>query len=176
MEIPGLGEVNFDTDYGCYISQPIAVPVLGGKRCRIVVEDYENDRRKAEFHEAIANFLKVSPTVLTEAGPHLFRYYEDCRADWDSDDEEFVEIPSPDDAWRHVRLGSEAIVSRRPYGDKGIYISLTCKCAWEPEHGLQVVFKNGLQVCKVGPYDGHVTNADAYGDIKLDTVVYVARG
>lgn len=176
MEIPGLGEVSFDADYGCYRSQPIPVAVLGGKRCTILVEDYNDDRRKAEVHEAIANFLRISPAALQESGPHVFRYYEDCREDWDPDNEELVEILSPAEVWRHVRLGSEPIVSRRPYGDKGIYVSLTCRCEWEPEHGLQIVFKNGLQVCKVGPYDGHVTNADAYGDRKLEGVVYVARG
>jgi hypothetical protein len=42
----------------------------------------------------------------------------------------------------------------------------------EPEHGLQVVFQNGLRVNKVGPYDGHLTNSDAYGDDNLEQAVY----
>ena len=41
-----------------------------------------------------------------------------------------------------------------------------------PEYDLQIVFKNGLRVNKVGPYDGHVTNADAYADDSLEDVVF----
>lgn len=44
--------------------------------------------------------------------------------------------------------------------------------SWEPEHGLQLVFENGLTVCKVGPYDGHNTNAHAYADASLLNVVF----
>jgi len=36
------------------------------------------------------------------------------------------------------------LITRRAYGDKGIYVSLECGCDWEHEHGLQIVFKNGL--------------------------------
>jgi hypothetical protein len=63
-------------------------------------------------------------------------------------------------------------VTRRAYGDRGIYISLECECEWEEEHGLQIVFKNGLRVNKVGPYDGHVTHSDAYADKSLEDVIY----
>lgn len=44
--------------------------------------------------------------------------------------------------------------------------------SWEPEHGLQLVVEDGLRVCKVGPYDGHVTQALASGDPGLLGVVY----
>jgi hypothetical protein len=64
------------------------------------------------------------------------------------------------------------MVSRRAYGDKGVYVSIECNCDWEPEHGLQIVLKNGSEVTKVGPYDGHLTNSDAYADSTLEGVVY----
>jgi hypothetical protein len=64
------------------------------------------------------------------------------------------------------------MVSRRPYGDELIYISLACAGDWEREHGLQVVFKQGLLVNKVGPFDGHLTNSDAYANKELEDVIY----
>ena len=64
------------------------------------------------------------------------------------------------------------MVSRRPYGDRAAYVSLECGCDWEEEHGLQIVFKEGLHVNMVGQYDGHLTNADAYGDGRLENVIY----
>jgi len=146
------------------------VSVLGGKRCRIVVEGYNEDPRKDDFHVAIASFLSIDSSVLEAAEGHVFQYYQDCKGAWE--DDEAVEIESPGDVWDHVQLGSEPVVSRRPYGDEGIYISLECNCDWEEEHGLQIVFKNGQRVNKIGPYDGHLTNSDAYGNADLEDVIY----
>jgi hypothetical protein len=66
-------------------------------------------------------------------------------------------------------------VRRRPYADKGIYISVECGCEWEQEHGLQIVLKSGLKVNKLGGYDGHFTNSDAFDDEGLEHVIYPAR-
>ena len=170
MEVPGLGVVTKDAQFDWYYSQAMPVPVLDGKLCRIVVGGYDDDPRKEEFHSAIANFLRISPSVLKEAEPYVFRYYQNCNSNWAPDDEEFVAIESPSDVWHHVQLGSEPMVSRRAYGDKGIYVSLECNCDWEPEHGLQIVFKNGLRVNKVGSYDGHLTNSDAYAKDDLESI------
>jgi hypothetical protein len=148
------------------------VPVLGGKACWIVVSGYDDDPRKDEFHTAIANFLRIPPSVLKEAESYVFRYYQNCNSNWEPDDNEYVSIESPSDVWSHIQLGSEPNVRRRAYGDKGIYVSLECNCDWEPEHGLQIVFKNGLRVNKVGSYDGHVTNSDAYANDALEDVIY----
>ena len=148
------------------------VPVLGGKVCRIVVAGYDDDPRTDEFHVAIANFLRISPSVLTEAEPFVFRYYQNCNGNWEPNDGEFVAIESPADVWRHIGLGSEPMVRRRAFGEKGIYVSLECNCDWEPEHGLQIVFKDGLRINKLGPYDGHLTNSDAYANDDLEEVIY----
>jgi Domain of unknown function (DUF6985) len=169
MEVPSLGEVTKDDRFGWYYSKPIPVPMFGGKQCRIVLERYDEDERKEDFHVAIANFLSGSPTVLREADEALFRYYKDFEEWWLEDDNQPIK---PADAWQHVRLGSEPIVCRRPYGDKGIYISVECGCDWEEEHGLQLVLKNGLKVNKLGGYDGHLTNSDAFADDSLENVIY----
>ena len=175
MEIPGIGTVTKSKLYRWYCSQPVPVPVLGGKPCTFIVEGYDSDQNKDDFHTAIANFLRIGRSVLNEAAPHLFQYYQDCKEGMeydDDDDDEQVEISTPDDVWRFVHLGNEPMVTRRHHGDKGIYISLECGCDWEEEHGLQIVFKNGSQINKIGPYDGHLTNSDAYDDPSLENVIY----
>lgn len=177
MDIPGLGIVTKDSRFGWYYSQPMSIPVLRGQTCRMVVEGYDDDPNKDEIHVAIANFLSLPPAALEEAALHVFRYFQNCNDGmWEPDDDEFLVIESPSEVWRHVRLGDEPMVSRRHYGDRGIYVSLSCGCDWEEEHGLQIVFKNGLRVNKVGPYDGHLTNSDAYADNSLEDVVYRAFG
>ena len=90
----------------------------------------------------IANFRASERDLLNEAARHVFRYYEDMSRDRDRGDPEYVEA-APERIWEHVQLGSELHVSRRTSGDQAIYISLECNCDWEPEHGLQLVFKEG---------------------------------
>jgi hypothetical protein len=172
LEVPGLGVLTRNGDAG-HLSKTIRVPALG-RRCRVALEEYEGDPRPKDFHVAIANFFSRDRSVLTDAQRHVFRYYEDCRDHGGTDEKGFPRIPSPRDVWAHVRFGGELTVSRDD-GDKRVYVSLECSCDWEREHGLQLVFRNGLRITKVGPFDGHLTNAAARGKKGADNIVYRSR-
>lgn len=172
MNVPGLGEINKDERFGCYCSQPLVLAVLNGAECRVVLEGYDEDPNKAEYHVAIENLLSATPSVLREVEGLIYQYYLDIRSYYPENDEDFPRIASADEVWSLIQLGSEPVVSRRGYGDLGVYVSLECNCDWEPEHGLQIVFKDGNKVCKVGPYDGHLTNSDAFADQTLEHVIY----
>jgi hypothetical protein len=172
MEIPGLGAVSKDAELGWHYSKPIAVPILG-RKCQMVIEGYDEDTNKTEFHAAIQNFLSLDPAVLKEAESYIFQYYQDCLFNSKAfEQKQGAAIRNENEIWQQVRLGKQPMVTRRPYGDKAVYVSLECECDWDEEHGLQIVFKNGTKVSKVGPYDGHVTNSDAYGNESLENVVY----
>ncbi|MGK0365192.1 MAG: hypothetical protein ACI85O_002257 [Saprospiraceae bacterium] len=41
-------------------------------------------------------------------------------------------------------------VTRRHQSDKDIYLNIDCECEWEQEHGLQLVFRQGKQLTKIG--------------------------
>jgi hypothetical protein len=154
-------------------ARAVAIKALGGHVVEIVLdEDCVADERRDDIDRAVANFVALEPAAVRAAEEHLFRYYEDCRDYFAPGEPGYVDIASPTDIWRHIELGGEATVSRQ---DNAVYISLGCNCDWEPEHGLQIVLKDGSRVNKVGPYDGHVTNAHAYADASLENVVYRAR-
>ena len=171
MHVPGLGEVTQDEGFDDWLrSEPVPVPMFGGQPCRIVLEGYADDPDQDAFHAAVANLLAATPAVLRAADEPLFRYYKDFEEYWVGDGH--APIASADELWRHVRLGDEPMVSRRPHGDRGVYVSVECGCDWEEEHGLQLVFKGGLRVTKLGGYDGHLSNADAFADGSLEDVVY----
>ena len=175
MDIPGIGKVERQEEFGWLCSQPLPIGALRGHHCRIVLDEgYVEDERKEDFHGAIANLRSDERDLLDEAAPYVFRYCEDMNRDWKRGDPEFVEA-TPHSIWEHVQLGSELHVSRRSPRDQAIYVSFECNCDWEPEHGLQLVFREGRAVVKVGPYDGHLTNADAYGDPGLEGTVYKER-
>lgn len=171
MKIPRLGECKFDDREGCYVSEPISLAVLNGEKCRILVQDYDEDPPVEDFDEAISNFLQAPYNVLAAAEPYIFRYYLDIKNSIEPEDD-FPSIDSPSEIWPFIQLGADAYVSRRSDGDNGIYVWIECNCDWEPEHGLLIVFKNGAVVNKVGPFDGHFTNSDAYADSTLENVIY----
>ncbi|WP_444932074.1 DUF6985 domain-containing protein [Microbulbifer sp. SSSA002] len=172
IEIPFLGEVEEDQFNNWLMSKPIAVNVLGGEQFELILDEYKDDKAKEDFHEAIQNFLSIDDSTLKEAQDHIYRYYRDIFVQLIPGDDWYVEIATPDKIWKHIKFGSTATVSRRPHGDKSVYISLECSCDWEREHGLQIVFKQGLHVNKIGPFDGHLTNSDAYANDELENVVY----
>jgi|SRR5215831_16041181 len=174
MEISSLGLITKDDRLDWYRSQPLPVAALGGKICQILLEDYDDDHAKEDIHVAIKNFLSIDQSTLQEAEPYIFQYYLDCNSDLSPEDEDYLIIDSPRDVWKHVKFGDEPIVTLRVYGDRGVYVSLECNCDWEIEHGLQIVFKNGLKVNKVGAYDGHLTNSDAYDRDDLEDIIYVS--
>ena len=156
MIIPGLGEVTHDKDFpDCLNSKPVAVPMLGGKLCNFVLEGYAEDTAQEDFQAAIAAFLQPDNRALLDAKPHIHTYYHDV---YKVVGEE-LELPvvAMDDVLDHVSLGDTPVVSRNDE-DGLVYLSLECSCMWEREHGLQIVFREGKTVNKVGPYDGHLTH------------------
>lgn len=56
MDIPGIGAVAKHARFGWYSSEPIAIAVLGGRMRRIIVQGYEDDPGRDEFHGAIKSF------------------------------------------------------------------------------------------------------------------------
>jgi hypothetical protein len=173
MEIPELGLMTTDLELGWHISAERPIRALGALPRRVIVSGYDDDPAKEEIHAAIRDFLALDGSVLQAAAPSIFEYYQDVVAGWGPGDPRYVKIPSPAEIWRHIHIGTDVMVVRNPSHDRRVYVSIECECDWEPEHGLQIVFREGQVVSKVGPYNGHVTNAAAYARYDLADVVYV---
>ena len=75
-----------------------------------------------------------------------------------------------EDIWAFVTPGPLHLEQR----DSDWYIVMEAECAWEEEHGLMLVWRNGATLTKAGGWNGHVTNANAYADPALESVVYKA--
>jgi hypothetical protein len=174
MQIPGLGSVHHDNRFpDWYRSNPVALPLLNGEEAVVVVSNYDEDPRQEDFEVAIRNLLSCPFEVFRRAEPYIFKYYQEMNSTWwTPEDPEYLVIESPDKVWQHIQVGRQPMVSRRASGDKAIYASFECECDWEPEHGLQIVLRNGHELVKVGPFDGHLTNSDAFADSSLEHVIY----
>ena len=161
------------------VSASFPIPVLRGHPCRFVFDDGEGlDAEPEALGVAVGNMLRLDAFALTEVQHLVFQYCQEMLAVHEPAYRPAILVRRADDVWHQVSFGSELHVSRRNEGDDedGIYFSLECSCAWEPEHGLQIVIRDGLAVTKVGPFDGHLTNSDAFGDSRLSGVVYKSFG
>ncbi|WP_436534241.1 DUF6985 domain-containing protein [Actinoplanes sp. HUAS TT8] len=170
MEIPGLGTVVLDDKLGWYLSAEIAVPVLDDAPCMFALAGYDDDPAPEDFHAAIQAFLALDRSAMEAAIPHIYAYARDVIDD--VGEEWGLEIDGPADVLNHVGFVELITVSRDHWGDQRVYVSVEGDCDWEEEHGLQIVFRDGAAVTKIGPYDGHLTNANAYDDDSLADVIY----
>ncbi|WP_371861448.1 DUF6985 domain-containing protein [Pseudoduganella umbonata] len=171
--IPPVGAVEPHPDVSEWlISQPKVLQCLPGHAVQFVFDGYD-DAHKAEYHGALQNLLDLDKSALTAVEPYLTQYCNEMLDLYDGGSRPNVHLEQPSDIWHYVRFRSELHVSRRACGDDedGIYFSLGCGCDWEPEHGLDLVLRDGLAFTKVGLYDVHLTNSDAYADRALKNVI-----
>lgn len=128
--------------------------------------------------EAVSNFKAGEPQLLNEAAKYMWQYYQDVAGNFSPEELEEYNIPiitSQGNVWNHIQFYNAPIVAiggKNTYEPGRSYISFEGEVAWEEEHRLQLVFDHGLRVCKVGPYDGHYTNAHAYADESLVDIIY----
>ena len=121
---------------------------------------------------ALAAFSALGPEDRRSDTRHVWAYFQDVYEDIGEHVDEAMEIPAtPDGSWAHVRPRCLYIDVK---DDGTCFVMIECDCDWEEEHGLQMVWRDGSALCKAGPYDGHMTNANAYADPKLAEVVYKA--
>lgn len=141
---------------------------------QFVFDGYIDDAQNSDYQRALQNLLELDSSALTAVTPYVAQYCNEVAYLCGDNKMLQVSIERPSDVWNYVQFGSELHVSRRANGDDedGIYFSLECNCDWEPEHGLVLVLRDGRAFTKVGPYDGHLTNSDAYGDPKLKNVIF----
>lgn len=158
VEVPGLGPVAWEDEYDWHVSEPVTVAALDDVTARIFLEGYDDDPAPDEVHAALRTFLTMDAAALHAAAVPVFEYYRETveLVGFDDPDEPMPVIADPDRVWEHVRIGDEVTVGRSPR-DGRVYVSVECECAWEAEHGLQIVFRDGATVTKVGPYDGSMT-------------------
>lgn len=167
------GDFIYDSDDDEHRSRPVKLPLFD-REVTIVLVGFRDDSAPREFHDAVRNLLAQTRDTLLVASPDLHNYYSDMSQFLNPEDE--LDVDDPDGLWNHVRFGNEVYVERRHHGDRKLYVTIECGCDWEEEHGLQIVLREGLAVTKLGPYDGHLSNADAYADPSLEETIYRRMG
>ena len=114
----------------------------------------------AEAIDAVLDaFLALGPADRAAAGVPVLAYCKDILeaigADW-PEARAMAAITEPGDIWRHVVVQQIDIRKDTRHGEPPLYILVYCACDWEEEHGLQLVYRNGNALTRVGQQDGNV--------------------
>ncbi len=133
----------------------VAAPYFDGLALRLL-----DPPDGAPQREALARFLALGPKDRQAEARHVLAYWRDLRA-WTDPEEMDAEVGAPpdepDEVWAHVEPRNLSLSEE----DGQTYVILEAECAWEPEHGLMMVWRGGDRLVKVGTYDGHL---DDHGD------------
>ncbi len=108
---------------------------------------------------AMDAFLALGTSDRAAAGVPVLAYckeiLEAIGADW-PEALAMAAITDPADIWRHVFVREIDIRKDTRHGEPSIYVLVHCACDWEEEHGLQLVYRNGGVLTRVGQQDGDV--------------------
>jgi hypothetical protein len=142
-----------------WTSRPIPIPFFSDKPLRFIITDDPVDSvYQPDVESAVANFLSLGETDRIIASEPVYQNYRDFL---EAVEVEELPVGDPIQIW-HFVTPTEIYVSRRHRRDCNVYIQVACECAWEDEHGLQLVFRRGKKLIRVSNQDGHLTEADAY--------------
>jgi hypothetical protein len=174
VDLPGIGILR-EEQYGNLVSEALPIAALAGRDCHFVFDGFEGDPHPEDFIQAVRNVMAADESLLAAATGHVHQYCIDMQTLW-GEAAPTLDISKPADVWRYVDLGTQLSVSRDHDSGRDVFVSLECNCAWEIEHGLQLVFRNGNEITKVGPFDGPLSNESAYADERLRGVIYKRLG
>lgn len=154
IEIPGHGEFS---DSGGEWTASMSVDLVGDEVEFTVVHDGE-DVDLDQLAMCLSNFRSLSERALKDATPLVFAYYREATEDFSDDEREeygIPEIADPTEVWDYVTLGTAATVERDDETGEWFVVTEN-ECEWEPEHGLQIVLRNGEEVTRVSDVDGSI--------------------
>lgn len=116
------------------------------ERLAIVVRSFvelAQEPQRGAAQRMYANYLYVHKWVSRVYGPDVVS--------------NIPRLTSPDEVWEHISVLS-AEVTREENGEW--YAIVEANCAWEVEHGLQLVYRNGNELTRVSQFDGHPDGPD----------------
>lgn len=135
---------------------------------------------KAVFDEAIKNFQSEGVQLLIDATQYVWMFYKDIVKNSSAEILQDYNIPTniiQDDIWKYVVIRHSPTIGiggGSKYEPGRSYIVFDGDFIWEEEHGLQMVFDHGLNICRISHYDGWYTNAKARGDESFLGKIYLS--
>ena len=148
-------------------SKAFKIPFFDDNELSIIFMDFEPDHDTTflqEADQALTNFFVLNSADRNSISDLAYKNCMDFldAVGFDEADKPLRKIKDKNEIWKFIHP-SEIYVTRRPYKEQDMYVTVACECDWEQEHGLQLVFRQGRKLTRISDQDGHLTEADAYG-------------
>jgi hypothetical protein len=155
--------------------RPVQLPYFGGNEVELLFEDEVELLHSAD---TIRNFLALGPADRAADTRHAWAYFNDFTNDvgFEWIDEGMVTLPQGSrDIWNFVAPNSITVQESWDIRNRNAtrrFLVLEGNCGWEVEHGIAMSWREGRDLVKLSPYDGHATNGHAYDDLSKDAWIY----
>lgn len=153
-----LGRVKPDEFGDIWEAKEIAIPLFDGRSVETQLFNVSAADVVA-IDAAMGNFLALGAADRQVVAPQVLAnchdFLEAVGAESD-EDREMAALTDASGVWRFVDCRALQITRDETEGEPSIYIALICNCAWEQEHGLQIVYRNGNVLGRVSARDGSV--------------------
>ena len=146
-----VGQLTPDST-GFWNSAPVQVPYFDNQKLVVVFPELLEKDGLDSVDKALSRFLKLARTDKLHDTKQVYKNYQDSlRLPHTSP----LKLASEQEIWLHV-TPTEINVDWDE--DEELYVIVNCECAWEEEHGLQLVFKEGRKLTRASGIDGHYTD------------------
>lgn len=159
-----IGAFQQDAQFDDWWNGPtLDIPFFGGLPVPFSCIDLIPDADLAfisEANEALKHFLQLGKAERLAASPGILQNCKEFLSAVGIEEEEdqvLWDIQDPTEIWQYVEP-SHVHITRHPSADHAIYIFIACECAWEREHGLQLVFRKGQELTRISQQDGHLSD------------------
>lgn len=135
-----------------FTCEPLEIPYFGNIKLRIGFIEAEHQSYLEGADNVLQNFLELQHTDRIKNAELVVNYYSETLKHGYT---KKLNVKTKEDIWNFV-TPTEIIIDWDENGD--FYLCVSCDCEWEEEHGLQLVFKEGIRLTRVSGHDGHFTD------------------
>lgn len=138
MESTIVGQLKvseYDSDF--FESSPFEIPYFDNKKLKVGFIEAQYQPYLVSADKVLENFLKLNSNDKFKDSEIVIDYYNKTLKNGYTRP---LDIKTTHDVWNFV-TPIEIIIHWDE--DENFYLCVSCKCEWEVEHGLELVFKNG---------------------------------
>jgi hypothetical protein len=142
-----LTPTDYDPDF--FYSQPFPMPYFDNKKIKVGFVEPKHKLYLDAADKVLEDFMGLSSVDRVKHSDIVYHYYsETLKYGYTKP----LDIKTAKDVWNFV-TPKEIIIHWDENG--AFYLCVSCMCEWEEEHGLQLVFKDGITLSRASGHDGH---------------------